>query len=298
MTFKIRNSIVLGAIFLLITAGGSFYWLYYQPKQLKALNKEIEKIDTELVNLPTVMKEVEKFSVEFQDLKRRYDSRSKEIPPYDITSQTYAYMSRGIDEAGFLKFNLSYEGTRDFKNYSYNVYKLDAGEAEFANMYKFIYYLENGRRLYKINAMTLDQREAIDQKTKDVKKWVAFTMDLHAYFSTIQELSTSLAAKTLALAQAPFDPFNPLVLQQVSTVAPEGEIDVNKVEVKGVLPGKAFVLVDKGGSEKVVTVLHLGDRVWQGYVSRIVPAESKVEFTIDEGGVVRKIEQTIQFKMK
>jgi hypothetical protein len=60
--------------------------------------------------------------------------------------------------------------------------------------------------------------------------------------------------------------------------------------VKAVLPGKAFVLLN--GS---LIVLHLGDKVWRGYVTRVNPAESAVEFTLDEGGVVRKLTQKIVF---
>ena len=65
------------------------------------------------------------------------------------------------------------------------------------------------------------------------------------------------------------------------------------VLVKAVLPGKAFVL-----SNNTLIVLHLGDKVWRGYVTQVSPAESSVEFTLDEGGVIRKLTKKILFENK
>jgi hypothetical protein len=199
-------------------------------------------------------------------------------------------MSRGIDEAGFLKFNMIYSGATEFASWGYNVYLLQDGEAPFSNLYRFVYYLENGKQLYKINGLNMVQREEIDVETGETRKWIAFTMELHAYYTKIPELATSLAAKALGLARAPFDPFNPLILQAISQNSPIGVINADLVEVKAVLPGKAFVLF-----ESELQVLHLGDRVWRGYVSRIIPQESKVVFTLDEGGIIRRVEKQIQF---
>jgi len=41
--------------------------------------------------------------------------------------------------------------------------------------------------------------------------------------------------------------------------------------------------------------MQLGDKVWRGYLSAIAPSQSSVEFTVNEGGVVRKIVKKIQF---
>jgi hypothetical protein len=300
MSFKIRNTIVLAAVFVLITGAGLFYWLYMQPKQLSAATGEIAKIERELVDFPQTVSQVEELTNKLADTQRKYDSRSKEIPPFDITSQTYAYMSKGIDEAGFssdndfVVFNMTFEGSRAFGPYGYNIYKLADGEAVFENLYKFIYYLENGNRLYKIAWIIIENKEAVVPDTKETKKSLNFSMELHAYYTSIQELNTSLAAKSLTYTMSPFDPFDPIVVSLVATDAPPGEIDLKDVEVKAVLPGKAFIMHNRDE----LTVLQLGDKVWRGFVSRISPAESKVEFTVNEGGIVKKITKSMVFDKK
>ena len=291
MSYKIRNTIVLGVFFFLISGGGFVYWNFIQPKQLDSAQNTIRALEGQLQELPAILEQVKALTITYFDVRRKYDSRSKEIPETDITSQSYAYMSRGIDQAGDVKFNMEYMGSQELANWGYNSYSLRDGEATFGSLYKFVYYLENGKRLYKVNSLILDQREEINSETQEVRKWVAFTMELHAYYTRIPELSTSLAAKSLGVARAPFDPFSPIILTTIPTVAPAGVIDASVVEVKAVLPGKAFILY--GGE---LQVLHLGDRVWRGYLSKIIPQQSKVEFILDEGGIIRKVEKAINFE--
>jgi hypothetical protein len=300
MSFKIRNTIVLAVVFVIITGGGLFYWLYMQPKQLKAAVREIQRIEKELVDFPQTVSAVETLTNQLADTKRRYDSRSKEIPAFDITSQTYAYISKGIDEAGitseneFIKIGtLTFEGARNFGAIGYNVYQLTEGEAVFENLYKFVYYLENGSRLYKVAWINMENKEAINAETKETRKYLTFNMELHAYFTNIKELNTSIAAKSLTFTQSPFDPFEPIILGAISSEAPAGELDAKGFDVKAILPGKAIVMYNGD-----LMVMHLGDKVWRGFVSRISPADNKVEFTLNEGGIVKKLTKTMVFAKK
>ncbi|MFH0990703.1 MAG: hypothetical protein V1799_11880 [bacterium] len=296
MSYKIRNSIVISAVLVLVVAAGLVYWGYFQPKKLLASKAELDKIEQELQNLPSTMKEVYDLSVTLTDTKRKYDSRSKIIPSFDITSQTYAYISQGVDEVTKVeeeepKFNLDFTGSKDFGAYGYNTYLLSEGEGEFESLYKFVYFLENGNRLYKINWITFEGKETADEATKTTKKWLAFTLELHAYYTSIQELGTSLAAKSLTSSQAPFNPFNPYIVQSLPMTAPEDEIDPTRVEVRAVLPGKAFVMYMGD-----LIILHLGDQVWRGYVSKISTTDGKVEFKVNEGGISKIIEKKILFE--
>jgi len=218
MSFKIRNTIVLAVVCVLISGGGLFYWLYMQPKQLKTTMAEIQNIEKDLVEMPQTVSQVEDLTNQLADTERRYGSRSKEIPPEDFTSQTYAYMSKGIDEAGFsdenefVRFKMTYQAKKDFGTYGYSVYSLTDGQAVFDNLYKFIYYLENGSRLYKVAWIELASQEEIVTETKDTRKYLTFNMELHAYYTRITELNTSPAAKSLTFTQSHFDPFDPIIL--------------------------------------------------------------------------------------
>ena len=291
MTYKVRNTLALAVVWLVIFLLGMFLWAIWQPRQINKINKETQSINKQLEDLPGLTDDVQRLTAQYQDIKRRYDSRSKEIPQFDISSQTYGYMSQGIDEAGFLKFDMKFVGTNEKASWGYNSYKLEQGEAQFDNLFKFVYFLENGRRLYKIASMRLDQKEAIDPDTKDVTKWLSFEMEIHAFFvRNVPELATSLAAQSLTMIPSPYDPFHNMITQTLATEPPMGEINADQVVVKAVLPGKAFVL-----SNNSLIVLHVGDKVWRGSVTRVNPAESAVEFMLDEGGIIRKLKKKILF---
>jgi hypothetical protein len=293
MSFKIRNTVFLGAFLLLVVAGGLVYLKLIQPKALKTTEAAIKKAETEIGGLGGVHELVRQKEMMLREVRRKYESRSKVIPVNEISSQSYQYINQGLDQAGFLKFNMRFVETKSIGQYGYNTYVIEEGEGDFATLYKFLFFLENGSHLYKISNVMIDQKEAIDPKGEETRMWLSFNFNLFAYFTTVKELETSTAATSAVAMLAPFDPFNPIILSQIPTTAPEDEIDPEKVEIKAVVPGKAFVLY-----EHDLLVLVEGDRVWRGLVTKINPSEGKVTFMINEGGVARKIEKTIKFTKK
>lgn len=297
MSFKIRNSIVLGSLALLISIIGLIYWKWYQPKKLKEIAKRSQQIEAQLANMQGLLEKIEQLEQQYKEVKRKYDSRSKEIPTTDVSSQTYAYMSKGQDQAmtngEIPRFNMTFDGAHPSTGYGYNSYKLTVGTGVFANIYRFVYYLENGRRLYKIRDLAMDQKEKIDPDTKETKSYIEFSMELDAYYSGIDVLASSLAARSLTSVAAPFDPFNPLVLTTISMEAPPDQIDVSKIDIKAILPGKAFAL-----SGEDLILLHVGDKVWRGRVLSIDPKLGVVTFLVDEGGLFKRVEKKIIFEKR
>ncbi len=294
MTFKVKNTIYLACVCIVVIVLGFLIHNIWQPRQIKVINKKTIEINRQLEDLPGLTEEVQQLTEKYQDVKRRYDSRSKEIPLTDASSQTYSYMSNGMDQSGNIKFDMKFTGGENKDRWGYNVYKLTSGESTFEDLFRFVYFLENGRRLYKISSMNIDTHETIDELTKETIQSVTFQMDLQAYFvNNIPELGTSLAAKTLTMIPSIYNPCKPMVSQVMATAPPEGEIDADNSDVKAVLHGKAFVLAN---SE--LLILHVGDKVWRGSVTAIDPATSSVEYTLDEGGIVRKLNKRIKFDKK
>ena len=294
MTFKVKNTIYLACVCIVVIVLGFLIHNIWQPRQLKVINKKTIEINRQLEDLPGLTEEVQRLTEKYQDVKRRYDSRSKEIPLTDASSQTYSYMSNGMDQSGNIKFDMKFTGGENKDRWGYNVYKLSSGESTFEDLFRFVYFLENGRRLYKISSMNIDTHETIDELTKETIQSVTFQMELQAYFvNNIPELGTSLAAKTLTMIPSIYNPCKPMVSQVMASTPPEGEIDADNSDVKAVLHGKAFVLAN---SE--LLILHVGDKVWHGNVTSIDPATSSVEYTLDEGGIVRKLNKRIKFDKK
>ncbi len=289
MSYKIRNSIALGVLLLLILGIGTYIRAYNLPKKVKQLEKEVKKIDEELQNTPNLVNQFNDLSAVLTDTQKRWENRNKDIPPVDITSQSYAYFSRLIDLSGNVKLDMIYNGVQNMGNYGYNVYNLK-GEAPFENLYRFIWYLENDRRLYKVRTLNLRGVEAAPTEKEEGHLVVVFDMVVHAYFSSISELSNSLGERSLTPNPLAVDPFSPVIS---SGIPPNTRslVETERSDLKAVIPGKAFVL-DQGN---VIRTLREGDEVYLGYVTKVDPESGRVECTLNKGGIIQKVEMKIRF---
>ena len=284
MTYIIRNTIVLGSVLVVILAVGWYATIFSLPKQLAKIEAEIKRIEVDLQNTPDLANQYNQTTAQLDDMKKRWETRNKDVPPKDITGETYGYLNRTIDVSGEIKMDMTYVGPRDFGHYGYNVYTIK-GEAPFGNLFKFIWMAENGRRLIKISNLSLRGYESKDKFTKETRILVLFDMELEAYFSSIPELNTAPMERSVVPVSLTSNPFYPLILHEV----PEpqaGEIEIERSDLKAVIPGKAFI-IDQNQKSRI---LEEGDKVYLGYVTKIYPNEGKIECLLNRGGVAERYE--------
>jgi len=289
VSYKLRNSIALGILLLLILAVGTYIRAFNLPKKITALEKEIQKIDEELQNTPNLVNQFNDLSAVLTDTQKRWEGRNKDIPPVDITAQSYAYFSHLIDLSGEVKLDMIYTGTTTQSSYGYNTYVLK-GEAPFDNLYRFIWYLENDRRLYKINSIALKGIEVAPTAEEEGKVLVTFDMNVQAYFSSVSELSSSLGERQRVPNALSADPFEPVISAGLPPNI-DGLVEVERSDLKAVIPGQAFVL----DQNNTIRTMHEGDEVYLGYVTRIVPDEGRLECTLNKGGIIEKVELKIRY---
>lgn len=289
MSYKLRNSIVLGVLFLLIIGIGTYIRAFNLPKKVKAIQKQIALIDEELQNTPNLVNQFNDLSTLLTETQKRWENRNKDIPPVDVTSQSYAYFSRLIDLSGEIKLDMLFQGTQTRPNYGFNVYNL-RGEAPFENLYRFMWYLENDRKLYKIQTLNLKGVEVAPTEKEEGKIMVTFTMVVNAFFSSVAELSSSLGERSLTPNGLNVDPFAPVISSGIPPNTRE-LVEVERSDLKAVIPGKAFVL-DQGN---VIRTLREGDEVYLGYVTKIDPEGGRLEATLNKGGIIEKVELKIRY---
>ena len=291
MSYKIRNSIALGVLLFLILAVGTYIRAFNLPKKSREIEREIKTIDEELQNTPNLVNQFNDLSALLADTQKRWQNRNKEIPPVDITSQSYAYFSRLIDLSGYVKLDMIYQGVVPMGNYGYNIYNLK-GEAPFDNLYRFLWYLENDRKLYKIQTVTLRGVEVAPAEMDETPERVLVTFDMvvHAYFSSVSELASSMGQRAITPNMLNVDPFNPVI---ASGIPPNTRslVEIERADLKAVIPGKAFVM----DQNNQIQTLREGDEVYLGYVTRLDPAEGRIECTLNKGGIIQRVELKIRY---
>ena len=289
MSYKLRNSIVLGILMFLILIGGGYWRVINQPKKVKAIQASMKKIDEELQNTPNLVNQFNDLSTTLNDTQKRWETRNKIIPPADVTAQSYAYFSHLIDLSGPIKLDVAYEGGVDKSNYGYHIYSLK-GEAPFANLYRFIWYMENDRRLYKITTLTLHGIEVATTDKKLGGVLVTFSMEVQSYYSSVAELSGALIDRIISPTSITSDPFIPVISSGIPPNV-RGLVEIERSSLKAVIPGKVFV----EDQSKAIRTLQEGDEVYLGYVTKIDPQNGRLECTLNKGGIIDRVELTIRY---
>jgi hypothetical protein len=290
LSYALRNSIVLIVLLVIVVGvGGYIYWVQ-QPAKVEELEARVEVLDREIARIPGLIADYNRLTEQLEDQRRRWETRTKDIPPVDITGETYDYFNRSIDRSGgYVKLDMIYGGVENRDRYSYNTYHL-RGEAPFFVFYNFLWYLENGRRLYRINQVNLRGVETRDPVTEIPQLLVTFDMQLRGYFTSVEELFTSTGRRAVRPNTLGYNPFRPLILSEIPPNI-DNLIETERSELRAVLPDKA-ILVDHNGD---VRTLRPGDEVYLGYVTKMVPEESKVEFMLNKGGIIERFELYILY---
>ncbi len=292
MSYKIRNSIALAVIIFIVAVIGTYVTFFYQPKKIETNVKEAKKISAQLQDNSQQMAEIDQSQMKLRETFHRWNNRIKEISESDVSSQTYGYLSEIIDESGSqqLRMNLALTGTTDGGTIGYNTYKIN-GASEFPNIFRFLWLLENGRKLYKIKNLTFRSEEVSSDSSDAPRIMIQYEMEVRAYFTRETTLGMSVMRPDSTPQPIMSNPFQPSILQKTPANVRK-LVDVNTISVKATANGKGLVMTGDG---KLVT-LQIGDEVYLGKVSNIIPKDGVIEFILNDGGIVQTIRKKIQFE--
>ncbi|MGC8654593.1 MAG: hypothetical protein ACP5US_11450 [Candidatus Kryptoniota bacterium] len=292
MSYAIRNTIVLAGFLILIFGVGFYLTRIQQPSEVNRLQKEAGTYDAVIAQRPQLEKELKESKERLADMKDKYEHRFKVIPVNDTTAETYAYLNRIMDASGFVKFDMLYQGAKQLKRYGYNTYNL-RGETSYDNLFRFIWYLEHAKLLYKISDLSVSGHEYREQAKERTKIVIPFTMELRAYYSTVAGISSPSMGPDLTLykfVRTGTDPLKPLISSEPPPNI-RGLVDVERSDLRAVLPDKVFIVDEKGKTH----ILREGDEVYLGYLTRINPSRNEAEFTLNKGGIIDRVVLKVRF---
>jgi hypothetical protein len=291
VSFKIRNSIALAVIVFIVSGIGLYITFFYQPKKIEQNTKEMKKIEAQLQDNAEQLSAIDNSQLKLRETLHRWNNRIKEISESDVSSQTYGYLSEIIDESGAqqLKMNLSLSGTVNKGVVGYNRYRI-SGESEFPNIFRFMWLLENGRKLYKISKISIQSAEVTNDSLEYPSIELKYDMEVDAYFTSERTLGMPVMKPDSTPQPITSNPFFPSILAQTPANVRK-LINVDKISVKATANGKALIMIEDG---RIIT-LQIGDEVYLGKVSNIIPKEGVVEFTLNDGGIVVVKRKKIEF---
>jgi hypothetical protein len=293
VSYKIRNTIVLGVLLLLVAAVGTYITVFYQPRKIAAYNKEAKKIESQLKDDTEQRNAIGALESTLRETVLRWENRTKEFSGSDAASETYAFLSDAMDESGAknLKVNVAFNGTKAASNkISYNTYKI-SGNSEFANIFRFIWLIENGRKLYKINNLSLRSDE--DQLTELTGVRMVFEFELQAYFTNEKALSQTVMRPDSMPQPVTSNAFMPLIFAHLPPNL-RNLVDPDNILVKALSAGRALVQTAEG---KLI-VLKVGSEVYMGKVTAIDAREGSITIARNKAGIADVKKLFIVFEKK
>ncbi len=292
MSYALRNTIVLTAFLVVIFGAGFYVTKVSQPREEQKLKTEVTGLNRTISERPGVERDLRNTEQKLADIKARYSKRFKVIPSNDTTALTYAYLNRIMDASGFVKFNMLYQGSKNFKQYGYNVYNLK-GETDYGSLFRFIWYLEHARLMYKVGELSMSGLEVRDETYERPQTVVPFTMELHAYYSSVAGISSGKTGEDPTLfrdVSVGRNYFKPLISSEPPANV-RGLVDVERSDLRAVMGDKIFIVDQKG----VGHILRVGDQVFLGYLTKIDPRRNEAEFTLNKGGIIDRVVLKVRF---
>ncbi len=292
MSYALRNTIVLTAFLVVIFGVGFYLTKVSQPRQEQKLRTEVASLNRTISERPAVEEELKESQQKLDMMKEKFSKRFKVIPSNDTTALTYAYLNRIMDASGFVKFDMLYQGKKNFKQYGYDLYNLK-GETSYGNLFRFIWYLEHARLMYKVGDLSLTGLEVRDQTSERPQTVVPFTMELHAYYSSVAGISSQHKGPDPTLyrnVSVGLNFFKPLISSEPPANI-HGLVDVERSDLRAVMADKVFIVDQKG----VGHILRVGDEVYLGYLTKIDPSKNEAEFTLNKGGIIDRVTLKVRF---
>lgn len=289
MTKTLRNSILLAFLFLTL-CGFDYFWIkMYKGKDFKSAvalkskkQKEYEQLKR-LADTYTVLRDSLKL------LNEAYYNQDKILPATEDSKVSFDYFNTLVSNPeSNINFTFKAESKKQLEKYLSTNYVL-AGDALFYSLYKFLWKLENYKRLYVIQSLNLQEIEKADKPEETPKSYVKYSVMITGFSANekhggSEEITDQKTIKTIS-----HNPFLPLVKEKLPPNT-ENLLVVGEATLQGLTDESAFIVDSKGNMK----VMRVDDKVYLGYLLKIDRKNSQVEFVLNKGGFKETVVLTLK----
>jgi len=292
--YALRTTLLLGAFWLLVFLAGIYKVHFNMSRQQKDLTTREKKVSEELQQDEEMVASLGTVQTELESVKNLWTYRSKAIPRRETSHETYDYLDKILArQQTTLNFDYVAEAVADSHGVRTANYKL-TGEAKFVDLFRFIWYLEHLPRYVRINSLQLSQTDV--EKTEEAeslaaRRWVKFDMSISALSADREGFDAVQYATEEAAPGETYDPF--AMPAAAVVVVPANVLELPNVfesTLKAMTPEQVY-LIDQKGELKVLV---LGDEVYLGRLTDILPDENRVVFYLDQLSPPRQVSLQIK----
>lgn len=292
MSNKVKNTIIILIIFIAIVLSSVFYNFVFQKAKISDRQKKIKELklyqlDTEALNQQLVLLKKRVAELDSILANRKYNI------PYNLSQASFFnfvnQVSYGFSSHSYV--NIEYTEIETGTNYNIYHYTL-GGIAEFNDLIKLIYAIEESKQLKKIEDVELTNNVKVDADGTP-HYLVNYTFKASVYFSADDRFYVGNLKENAIIPNPAYDFFFPLIRNEIP---PNNDklLDVQSAQLLALIPDGAF-LVDASGN---TYLLWEGDQVYLGYLTNINYQNNQVNFVLNKGGIIENITLKLEKEKK
>ncbi len=288
MNRKIKNTIILIVILVMIIIAGGAYTFLFQRGNIKDKERQISDLNLNAYNTEDLLKRLDSLKGDAAQLDSILNLRKYNIPVNLHQSNFYDFVNKlSFTFNPNTHVNIEYvELIEDvnFKQYSFEL----TGTASFNDLYKLIFAIEQSKELKKVTECNFKDFVFVNED-QIAYYLVDFSIDVLVYFSDNDNFASSVIKENRLVPNPIYDIYYPLIRNEIPPNV-NNLLDVQAAELLALIPDGAFVANSSGETFLLIE----GDPVYLGYLTEIDFENDEVHFILNKGGIIEKVTLTLE----
>jgi len=284
MNKKLRSTLVLLALLLIILIAGGSYLYFVQGKDLNKKRDKLKELQAKALDPQELLAQYQALLIKSNQLDSILANREFNIPQNLSSIKFYNFVNNVTN--GFsdkAQVNIEYLEQKPEKEFFYHEYKL-TGYGFFNEVYNLIFAIEQSKELKKVTSVTLGN--LVQTKEGEVPVYlVNFVINARTYFSSDNRFAPATFVENNLGAPTLYDAFYPLIRNEIPPNIDE-LLDVQGATLLALIPEGAFIADSKGNTY----LIWEGEQVYLGYLTKIDYQNSRVSFILNKGGIIEKVD--------
>ena len=288
MNRKLKNTLGLVGLLIIVIAAGIIYNYVLQESDIKERQDKLKKLQSFKYKTSELNQQLRDLFKRAGVLDSLLASRRFNIP-YNLSSiKFFKFMnSISLTFSPVTKLNVEYVDKFDENEFTYYEYKI-TGNGEYNDIFKIIYSIEHSKELKKIKSVSINNIVSSDEN--NVPQFlVRSTIIVDVYFAHNDRFSTKKLIENDLTSRPQYDIFYPLIRNEIPPNN-EGLLDVQGAKLLAIIPEGAFLSSSNG----TTFLLWEGEQVYLGYLTKIDYDNNKVNFIINKGGIIENISLSLE----
>jgi len=288
MNRKLKNTVALVGLLIIIVAAGIIYNYIIQGNSIKNKQTKLKKLQSFNYKTNELTQQLNNLSKKAGVLDSLLASRRFNIP-YNLSSIKFFKFMNSISSnfSPVTKLNVEFVNKFNEKKFNYYEYKL-TGIGEYNDIFKIIYSIEHSKELKKIKNVSMNN--IVSSDTNKVPEFlVKCTIIADVYFSHNDRFATKKLFENDLTAKPQYDIFYPLIRNEIPPNN-QGLLDVQGAKLLALIPEGAFL----SGSNGKTFLLWEGEKVYLGYLTKIDYKNNNVNFIINKGGIIENVSLSLE----